>query len=214
MLIKEFRNQSNPFHQWSLHNKFAKPIFYFPINLPKPHLSQLLQSLKTKQNKKKSCKTFSSISSLPLTHTNTHAVVQFSFALHFCYFPLSPNMHRQSLGSPAAKLHANGVIIVKESSSSPSTSPLSPSLLPSELQKKLPNNDEDEMSPKKSHKTTSSRHHEKLIHLIPILTLLCILVLYLFSHNPSQNGNKIHFSSLRKIISLSFSYNNNFFVFF
>lgn len=93
-------------------------------------------------------------------------------------------MHRQSLGSPAAaKLHgnANGAFI-KEISSSSSLSP--------ELQKKKPSNNDDEKQNKKPHKTTPSgqQHPEKFIHLIPILTLLCFFILYLNSHDPSQNG--------------------------
>ncbi|KAL3497884.1 hypothetical protein ACH5RR_040616 [Cinchona calisaya] len=100
-------------------------------------------------------------------------------------------MHRQSLGSPAAKLHANGVIILQETSSSSSE------------QKKLitkSNDDKDDDEKQKSKKTapSSSPHHpEKLIHLIPILTLLCIFILYLNSHDPSLhdlaefNGFKI-----------------------
>lgn len=97
-------------------------------------------------------------------------------------------MHRQSLGSPAAKLHANGVVIVEDSSSS---SPSSSS--PEQQQKKklavlLSNDDDDEKQNKKPHyKTTPSGHTEKLIHLIPLLTLLCIFILYLNSHDPSQN---------------------------
>ncbi|KAG8495822.1 hypothetical protein CXB51_009497 [Gossypium anomalum] len=88
-------------------------------------------------------------------------------------------MQRQSLGSPTSKLHIHGEeeitgaivddddrrkdiksrrLTFSASSSSPSTL-----LLPS--------------SPKS----------EKLIHLIPVLTLLCFLILYLNSHSPSQS---------------------------
>lgn len=80
IMLKEFPNQSNP-----------KPIFYFPINLPKPHLPQPLQSSKTKQNKKKSHKTLSSRSSLPLSHT--HSLTQWvSYLLLsiFLIFPFLP----------------------------------------------------------------------------------------------------------------------------
>lgn len=100
-------------------------------------------------------------------------------------------MHRQSLGSPAAKLHANGVVIVKDTSSSSSPSSSSPEQ--QQKKKKKPgvlisNDDEDEKQNKKPHhKTTPSGHPEKLVHLIPLLTLLCIFILYLNSHDPSQN---------------------------
>ncbi|TYI34369.1 hypothetical protein ES332_A03G004200v1 [Gossypium tomentosum] len=88
-------------------------------------------------------------------------------------------MQRQSLGSPTSKLHIHGGEEItgaivdeddrrKDSKSrrltfSASSSSSSPLLLPS--------------SPKS----------EKLIHLIPILTLLCFLILYLNSHSPSQS---------------------------
>ncbi|TYJ41204.1 hypothetical protein E1A91_A03G004000v1 [Gossypium mustelinum] len=88
-------------------------------------------------------------------------------------------MQRQSLGSPTSKLHIHGGEEItgaivddddrrKDSKSrrltfSASSSSSSPLLLPS--------------SPKS----------EKLIHLIPVLTLLCFLILYLNSHSPSQS---------------------------
>ncbi|KAB2039255.1 hypothetical protein ES319_D03G201800v1 [Gossypium barbadense] len=88
-------------------------------------------------------------------------------------------MQRQSLGSPTSKLHSHGGEEItgaivddddrrKDSKSrrltfSASSSSSSPLLLPS--------------SPKS----------EKLIHLIPVLTLLCFLILYLNSHSPSQS---------------------------
>ncbi|KAG4206267.1 hypothetical protein ERO13_A03G000042v2 [Gossypium hirsutum] len=91
-------------------------------------------------------------------------------------------MQRQSLGSPTSKLHIHGGEEItgaivddddrrKDSKSrrltfSASSSSSSPLLLPS--------------SPKS----------EKLIHLIPILTLLCFLILYLNSHSPSQSDSR------------------------
>ncbi|CAI9095237.1 OLC1v1031135C1 [Oldenlandia corymbosa var. corymbosa] len=109
-------------------------------------------------------------------------------------------MQRQSLGSPAAKLNINGVITIstRESSSSSCSSPLSVSSSTTKAspQKKLLlpcNDEEDGKSPKKFHHKSASPfgHPEKFIHLIPLLTLFCILVLYLFSHSPSQTGNLI-----------------------
>ncbi|XP_027082925.1 uncharacterized protein [Coffea arabica] len=102
-------------------------------------------------------------------------------------------MHRQSLGSPAAKLHANGVVIVKDTSSSSSPSSSSPEQQQKKKKKLgvlISNDDEDEKQNKKPHhKTTPSGHPEKLVHLIPLLTLLCIFILYLNSHDPSQNDS-------------------------
>ncbi|MBA0609733.1 hypothetical protein Godav_021745 [Gossypium davidsonii] len=104
-------------------------------------------------------------------------------------------MQRQSLGSPTSKLHIHGGEEItgaivddddrrKDSksrrltfSASSSSSPL---LLPS--------------SPKS----------EKLIHLIPVLTLLCFLILYLNSHSPSQSGT---FFSVLEIRTRGYSIN-------
>ncbi|KAE8731932.1 Detected protein of unknown function [Hibiscus syriacus] len=88
-------------------------------------------------------------------------------------------MQRQSLGYPTSKLHIHGEEITgaddqkrrviidcedrKESKPRPlSFSPSLPSL-------------------------SSPPNSEKLIHLIPVLTLLCFLVLFLNSHSPSQS---------------------------
>nr|KJB21134.1 hypothetical protein B456_003G184400 [Gossypium raimondii] len=105
-------------------------------------------------------------------------------------------MQRQSLGSPTSKLHSHGGEEItgaivddddrrKDSKSrrltfSASSSSSSPLLLPS--------------SPKS----------EKLIHLIPVLTLLCFLILYLNSHSPSQSGT---FFSVLKIRTRGYSIN-------
>ncbi|KAE8726840.1 ubiquitin carboxyl-terminal hydrolase 12-like [Hibiscus syriacus] len=87
-------------------------------------------------------------------------------------------MQRQSLGSPTSKLHIHGeeitgaddqkrrVIIDGEDSKESKPRPLS-------------------FSPS-SQSLSSPPNSEKLIHLIPVLTLLCFLVLYLNSHSPSQ----------------------------
>ncbi|CAA3010305.1 Hypothetical predicted protein [Olea europaea subsp. europaea] len=76
-------------------------------------------------------------------------------------------MHRQSLGSPASKLHLQ---ILKDES------------LASESQNLI-------TEEKSQHKTLklNPKSPEKYIHFIPILTLFCFLILYLTSHNPSPN---------------------------
>ncbi|XP_073128450.1 uncharacterized protein [Henckelia pumila] len=98
-------------------------------------------------------------------------------------------MHRQSLGSPSLKLQHGGIILLKDdtsSSTSPSNEALSPGGGRAVEEEKL-----KKLKPKP--KTTTT---EIYIHFIPMLTLLCLLVLYLSSHNPSQidlaefNGHK------------------------
>ncbi|KAL2518326.1 hypothetical protein Adt_14573 [Abeliophyllum distichum] len=83
-------------------------------------------------------------------------------------------MHRQSLGSPASKLH------LKDES------------LGSETHKLNANDICGQEEEKEENKTLKlkpkiSKSPEKYIHFIPILTLFCFLILYLSSHNPSPN---------------------------
>ncbi|OMO93327.1 hypothetical protein COLO4_16960 [Corchorus olitorius] len=92
-------------------------------------------------------------------------------------------MQRQSLGSPSSKLHIHGG---EESSVS-------------EDQKRriiIDDDDRKDTKPRRlsfspssspSSSLTSPPKPEKLIHLIPVLTLLCFLILYLSSHSPSQS---------------------------
>ncbi|XWS49526.1 hypothetical protein CRYUN_Cryun12cG0010600 [Craigia yunnanensis] len=101
-------------------------------------------------------------------------------------------MQRQSLGSPSSKLHIHGG---EESSVS-------------EDQKRRVIIDDDErkdtkprrlaFSPSSSPTSslTSPPKHEKLIHLIPVLTLLCFLILYLTSHSPTQS-DLAHFNGFK-----------------
>ncbi|OIV92987.1 hypothetical protein TanjilG_20649 [Lupinus angustifolius] len=72
-------------------------------------------------------------------------------------------MHRQSLGSPSPKLHNHGVINEEEEQEQ-------------EKVEELP----------KTQRLSSPPHN--FLHLIPILTLLCFFLLYLFSHplSPSE----------------------------
>ncbi|KAK9120517.1 hypothetical protein Syun_018134 [Stephania yunnanensis] len=86
-------------------------------------------------------------------------------------------MQRQSLSSPNSKLCVNGEERIEE------------------REDELLARDEEEDKLEKQ-TTMNSRSAEKSIHLIPILTIACILVLYLCSHVPSQkelaqlNGSK------------------------
>ncbi|XP_058086507.1 uncharacterized protein LOC131233741 [Magnolia sinica] len=78
-------------------------------------------------------------------------------------------MQRQSLGSPASKLQINGG---KEE----------------KLEKEENRKDVEEDDEKKVDKhLRSSSRTQKSVHLIPVLTIFCFLVLYLVSHDPSQN---------------------------
>ncbi|GMJ12518.1 hypothetical protein like AT2G35470 [Hibiscus trionum] len=79
-------------------------------------------------------------------------------------------MHRQSLGSPASKLRIHGG---EESSVSDDQI--------------IDDDHGKDIKPRRLSSLTSPPKPEKLIHLIPVLTLLCILILYLNSHNPSQS---------------------------
>ncbi|KAL1556358.1 hypothetical protein AAHA92_11994 [Salvia divinorum] len=79
-------------------------------------------------------------------------------------------MQRQSLGSPSSKL------VKDESQSSSISSSSSPTAVYGE-----------ECELKKLNPKTAAPH--SFIHLIPLLTLLCFLILYLSSHNPSLNEN-------------------------
>lgn len=98
-------------------------------------------------------------------------------------------MQRQSLGSPVTKLHSHGV-------SKPEA------LLAEDLKRKdlpsplvLSNNDiREEHKPAKPRRFSTSPQSpppkpEKIVHLIPLLTVFCFLVLYLFSYTPAPSGH-------------------------
>ncbi|XAR70658.1 hypothetical protein NMG60_11027579 [Bertholletia excelsa] len=82
-------------------------------------------------------------------------------------------MHRQSIGSPGSKFQSHGA---KEEN------------LIAEDQKRKDQactaNDEDKDKLQKPQK--SPPRTERFVHIIPLLTVLCFLILYLFSHDPSQ----------------------------
>ncbi|KAI4314510.1 hypothetical protein L6164_027413 [Bauhinia variegata] len=90
-------------------------------------------------------------------------------------------MHRQSLGSPSSKLHIHGgakeeILLAEEATRRDSVSSFHVDY------------DEDNNKTPKSHRLSSPPPRpEKLIHLIPVLTLICFFILYLFSHSPSQS---------------------------
>ncbi|XP_057483960.1 uncharacterized protein LOC130770486 [Actinidia eriantha] len=86
-------------------------------------------------------------------------------------------MQWQSLGSPGSKLHIHGVLGAKEEK------------LTGEDQKRKDQASSlaaaaDNDKSQNPHK--SPPKPKKLIHLIPILTVLCFLVFYLSSHDPFQ----------------------------
>ncbi|KAK6146461.1 hypothetical protein DH2020_020330 [Rehmannia glutinosa] len=98
-------------------------------------------------------------------------------------------MQRQSLGSPSSKLVKDELLIISEtqkqfpsqSSSSSSSSALTGLLYGEECKEK-----EEELK-KLMRPKPKTAMPETYIHLIPMLTLLCFLILYLSSHDPSQN---------------------------
>lgn len=96
------------------------------------------------------------------------------------------NMQRQSLGSPVSKLHSHGG---------------DDTIVAEDPKRRVAEDDDDDdgerkatkarrlsFSPSSSPPSPSVSRPEKFIHLIPVLTLLCFLILYLSSHAPSQSG--------------------------
>ncbi|GLT99702.1 hypothetical protein SLE2022_171250 [Rubroshorea leprosula] len=92
-------------------------------------------------------------------------------------------MQRQSLGSPVSKLHSHGG---------------DDTIVAEDPRRRVAEDDDDDgehkatkpcrlsFSPSSSPLSPSASRPRKFIHLIPILTLLCFLILYLSSHAPSQ----------------------------
>lgn len=88
-------------------------------------------------------------------------------------------MQRQSLGSPVSKLHGHGggakdgVLVAEE---------------PKHRDDVCCGDDEDRKELKPPRLSLSPPPTpERFIHVIPVLMLICFLVLYLFSHSPSQS---------------------------
>ncbi|MFS8004066.1 hypothetical protein Hanom_Chr13g01221301 [Helianthus anomalus] len=113
-------------------------------------------------------------------------------------------MHRQSLGShsPAAKLHlfaADGVIISTDND----TNFISDDHRKNKLASCSTVGADDEQH--KSQKPHQQRQllissSTRLVHLIPVLTFICFLILYLSSHDPSRT-DLAQFSGIATISS-------------
>ena len=92
-------------------------------------------------------------------------------------------MQRQSLGSPVSKLHSHGGVSSKDADT-----PIT------DIDSKRIEDDDEEPKTTKLHRQSLAftlsppPKPEKFVHVIPILTLLCFFILYLFSHSPSQSG--------------------------
>lgn len=113
-------------------------------------------------------------------------------------------MQRQSLGSPVSKLHIHGGggggggsskedlrLTELHPSSSSSSSATSPTVYNDDDESKTTKPRRFSLSPPPLALSSSLSTHsrpEKLIHLIPLLTLFCFLVLYFSSHSPSPSG--------------------------
>ncbi|KAM7253755.1 hypothetical protein ACFE04_031437 [Oxalis oulophora] len=103
-------------------------------------------------------------------------------------------MQRQSLGSPNLKLissHAGGGAGAGGILSTPNMITVEHRRDSLSSSSSLDDGDDKSLKPRRfslfQPSTTAATKPENLIHLIPILTLVCFLVLYLSSHNPSQS---------------------------
>ncbi|XP_021290115.1 uncharacterized protein LOC110421010 [Herrania umbratica] len=102
-------------------------------------------------------------------------------------------MQRQSLGSPSSKLHIHG-----GEESSQAEDPKRRVIIDDDDDRKDSKPRRLSFSPTSSPSSslTSPPKPEKFIHLIPVLTLLCFLILYLSSHSPSQS-DLAHFNGFK-----------------
>lgn len=137
---------------------------------------------------------FESYSSLIISFpffTHSLSLFRFLFVL-LCVFK-SVTMQRQSLGgSPGSKLHqAHGG--AKEQAllldDAPNRSNKDLLVFSTSTSSSISADDDHKAS--KPHRLSSPppTAPHKSIHVIPVLTLLCFLILFLFSHSPSQSGN-------------------------
>ncbi|XVF52317.1 hypothetical protein PTKIN_Ptkin05aG0009000 [Pterospermum kingtungense] len=101
-------------------------------------------------------------------------------------------MQRQSLGSPSSKHHVNG----GEESSVAEDQKRRVIIDDDECKETKPRRLSFSPSPSPASSFASTPKPEKLIHLIPVLTLLCFLILYLTSHSPSQS-DLAHFNGFK-----------------
>ncbi|KAI7729554.1 hypothetical protein M8C21_016664 [Ambrosia artemisiifolia] len=90
-------------------------------------------------------------------------------------------MHRQSLGSPASKLQSHGVQSEQPTTKDDNSASSSSDRATDNEQRKT-----QKPNQQKSLHESSSSSSNKLVHIIPILTFLCFLILYLSSHDPSN----------------------------
>ncbi|KVH95181.1 uncharacterized protein LOC112528287 [Cynara cardunculus var. scolymus] len=94
-------------------------------------------------------------------------------------------MHRQSLSSPASK---HGIVVGAGVIKDDNISKLTPEDLQNHRKEKLAPSaaDDEEHQSEKPHQPKSMTFSSlRLIHLIPLLTLFCFVILYLASHDPS-----------------------------
>ncbi|EYU33427.1 hypothetical protein MIMGU_mgv1a015063mg [Erythranthe guttata] len=98
-------------------------------------------------------------------------------------------MQRQSLGSPSSKLVAKDeqLIITNEITQLNNNKQFPPSISNNITGFMLFSQEQEEEEEQlKKKKKKMKKKNSSYIHLIPMLTLLCFLILYLSSHNPSQ----------------------------
>ncbi|OAY24374.1 uncharacterized protein LOC110605402 [Manihot esculenta] len=105
-------------------------------------------------------------------------------------------MQRQSLGSPVSKFYSHGGA-AKDDALTAADDSRHRDFISSSLSGYDDDDEEHRKSSKLVRRFSSSSpsfslsstppNPEKLVHFIPLLTLLCFLVLYLVSHNPSQS---------------------------
>ena len=113
-------------------------------------------------------------------HLTKQPVISLSLSLSLS------SMQRQSLGSPVSKLHSHG-----GGSSKDADTPIT------DIDSNRIEDDDEEHKTTKLHRQSLSftlsppPNPEKFVHVIPILTLLCFLILYLCSHSPSQSGTTL-----------------------
>ncbi|GMN30486.1 hypothetical protein TIFTF001_002813 [Ficus carica] len=105
-------------------------------------------------------------------------------------------MQRQSLGSPVSKLHGHGgpkeeSLIVEDDPKRKDILFASSSSAAAAASSSSASYEEDRATkPRRLSSSSLSpppRRPDRFIHLIPFLTLLCFLILFLFSHTPSQS---------------------------
>ncbi|GKV38203.1 hypothetical protein SLEP1_g46138 [Rubroshorea leprosula] len=94
-------------------------------------------------------------------------------------------MQRQSLGFPVSKLHSHrgdDTIVAEDPRCRVAEDDDDNSKRKATKLRRL------SFSPSSSLPSLSTSTPKKFIHLIPVLTLLCFLILYLSAHAPSQSG--------------------------